>query len=87
MKMVILVLESCWKCFCLFLRLMFWVEVENPKIGKAAMDGTSKESIVTSDITWPNGIAIDYTSKLSSLYCFYELSFDRKIKVFEKYII
>lgn len=60
---------------------MFWVEVENPKIGKAAMDGTSKESIVTSDITWPNGIAIDYTSKLSSLYCFYELSFDRKIKV------
>lgn len=42
---------------------MFWVEVENPKIGKAAMDGTSKESIVTSDITWPNGIAIDYTSK------------------------
>lgn len=49
---------------------MFWVEVENPKIGKAAMDGTSKESIVTSDITWPNGIAIDYTSKLSSLYCF-----------------
>lgn len=63
---------------------MFWVEVENPKIGKAAMDGTSKESIVTSDITWPNGIAIDYTSKLSSLYCFYELSFDRKIKVFKK---
>lgn len=62
---------------------MFWVEVENPKIGKAAMDGTSKESIVTSDITWPNGIAIDYTSKLSSLYCFYELSFDRKIKVFK----
>ncbi|XP_065930465.1 low-density lipoprotein receptor-related protein 4-like [Magallana gigas] len=43
--------------------LMFWVEVENPKIGKAAMDGTSKESIVTSDITWPNGIAIDYTSE------------------------
>lgn len=66
---------------------MFWVEVENPKIGKAAMDGTSKESIVTSDITWPNGIAIDYTSKLSILYCFYELSFDRKIKVFKKYII
>lgn len=63
---------------------MFWVEVENPKIGKAAMDGTSKESIVTSDITWPNGIAIDYTSKLSSLYCFYELSFDRKIKVLKK---
>lgn len=66
---------------------MFWVEVENPKIGKAAMDGTSKESIVTSDITWPNGIAIDYTSKLSSLYFFHELSFDRKIKVFKKYII
>lgn len=41
---------------------MFWIEVESPNIGKAAMDGSSNESIVASDIIWPNGIAIDYIS-------------------------
>lgn len=86
-EMVILVLESCWKCFCLFFRLMFWVEVENLKIGKVVMDGIFKEFIVISDIIWLNGIVIDYISKLFSLYCFYELLFDCKIKVFKKYII
>lgn len=64
--MVILVLESCWKCFCLFFRLMFWVEVENLKIGKVVMDGIFKEFIVISDIIWLNGIVIDYISKLFS---------------------
>ncbi|XP_055949393.1 low-density lipoprotein receptor-related protein 6-like [Argiope bruennichi] len=45
---------------------MFWTDWgETPKIEKASMDGnqTTRTAIVTSDISWPNGIAVDYDTK------------------------
>ena len=45
-------------------RFLFWSEWGNVSaIRRAYMDGTSIIYIATRDITWPNGLAIDFTSK------------------------
>ena len=30
-----------------------------PKIEKAHMDGTNRHQLITSEIAWPNGLALD----------------------------
>ncbi|XP_056012123.1 low-density lipoprotein receptor-related protein 4-like [Ostrea edulis] len=46
---------------------LYWTEFGNvTQIGRAYMDGTSKMYIATTDIGWPNGLTIDFTS--SRLY-------------------
>ncbi|XP_056009049.1 low-density lipoprotein receptor-related protein 4-like isoform X1 [Ostrea edulis] len=43
---------------------LYWTEFGNiTEIGRAYMDGTSKIYIATTDLGWPNGLAIDYTSE------------------------
>ena len=39
---------------------MYWTDWgSNPKIEKAAMDGSSRRSVVTGNLGWPNGLTID----------------------------
>ncbi|XP_065930460.1 uncharacterized protein [Magallana gigas] len=46
---------------------LFWTEFGNiTEIGRTSMDGTSKIYIATTQIVWPNGLTIDFTS--SRLY-------------------
>nr|XP_034317566.1 low-density lipoprotein receptor-related protein 2 isoform X5 [Crassostrea gigas] len=46
---------------------LFWTEFGNiTEIGRTNMDGTSKIYIATTQIVWPNGLTIDFTS--SRLY-------------------
>jgi len=44
--------------------LMFWTDWnrEAPKIEKANMDGTDRQSVVTQGLGLPNGLTIDYHS-------------------------
>ncbi|GFQ74800.1 low-density lipoprotein receptor-related protein 6 [Trichonephila clavata] len=45
---------------------MFWTDWgETPKIERASMDGnqTTRAVIIKDDISWPNGIAVDYDTK------------------------
>jgi len=44
--------------------VMFWTDWnrESPKIEKANMDGTDRQSVVTQGLSLPNGLAIDYHS-------------------------
>ena len=40
--------------------MMYWTDWgANPKIEKAEMDGTGRRSIVTGNLSWPNGLTID----------------------------
>lgn len=40
--------------------IMYWTDWgANPKIERAAMDGSARQVIVTGNITWPNGLTID----------------------------
>ena len=44
-----------------FVSFMYWTDWgDNPKIEKAGMDGLDRNVIVTRNLTWPNGLAIDY---------------------------
>ena len=44
---------------------MYWTDWGSiPKIEKADMDGTSRRSIVTGNLGWPNGLTIDQTTNL-----------------------
>ena len=45
---------------------MYWTDWgEHPKIERAGMDGFDRQVVVSRNLTWPNGLAIDYeTSKL-----------------------
>uniref|UniRef100_A0AAY4CHR9 Low-density lipoprotein receptor-related protein 4 n=1 Tax=Denticeps clupeoides TaxID=299321 RepID=A0AAY4CHR9_9TELE len=46
----------CWCC-----RFMYWTDWgANPKIERAGMDASSRMVIISSNLTWPNGLAIDY---------------------------
>ena len=65
--------------------LMFWTDWNRdaPKIEKANMDGTDRQTIVTEGLNLPNGLTIDYHSsqvcwadagKLLQLACFVRLS-------------
>ena len=48
---------------------MFWTEHGNvPSVKKAFMDGSSVSVIISKDIYWPNGLAIDYKGKGLSQY-------------------
>ena len=39
---------------------MYWTDWgSNPKIEKAAMDGSSRRSVITGNLGWPNGLTID----------------------------
>lgn len=40
--------------------IMFWTDWgEKPKLERASMDGSDRKVIVSGDIGWPNGIAVD----------------------------
>ena len=61
-------------------RLMFWTEHGNvPAVKKSNMDGSSVSVIISENIYWPNGIAIDHNGKglclffISPLQCFIEI--------------
>ncbi len=46
---------------------MYWTDWgSHPKIERAGMDGLEREVIVYHNLTWPNGLAIDYS--LNRLY-------------------
>lgn len=44
--------------------MMYWTDWgANPKIEKAGMDGSGRQSIVTENLAWPNGLTIDQATK------------------------
>ena len=44
---------------------MYWSDWgSNPMIEQAAMDGSSRRTIVTGNLGWPNGLTIDQTTSL-----------------------
>lgn len=45
--------------------LMFWTDYSSsiPAVYRANMDGSEKKAIHTQNLTWPNGIALDYPAK------------------------
>ena len=46
------------------LRLMYWTDWgANPKIERAGMDASDRLVIISSNLTWPNGLAIDYETQ------------------------
>lgn len=48
----------------LSLRLMFWTDWgSTPKIESAGMDGSSRRIIANTNLFWPNGLTIDYTTQ------------------------
>lgn len=43
--------------------ILFWSSWgDNATIERACMDGSERSAIVSSNLTWPNGLAIDYES-------------------------
>lgn len=43
---------------------MYWSDWgEKGKIEKASMDGTDRKVLFGTDLTWPNGLAIDFDKK------------------------
>eukprot|EP00916_Digyalum_oweni_P010684 GHVL01017809.1.p1 GENE.GHVL01017809.1~~GHVL01017809.1.p1 ORF type:complete len:900 (-),score=79.94 GHVL01017809.1:617-3316(-) len=41
--------------------LMFWTDWgQDPKIESCGMNGKKRQDVITEDITWPNGLTIDY---------------------------
>ena len=51
--------------FVLFSRYMFWTDhnKNSPHIGRAFMDGSSQRVLLSKDVVWPNGLAIDFKGK------------------------
>ena len=46
-------------------RMMYWTDWgSTPKIENAGMDGSSRQTIVTGSLGWPNGLTIDQTTNL-----------------------
>lgn len=44
--------------------LMFWTDWgQNPRIERANMDGAGRQVIVSTKLFWPNGLALDYTTR------------------------
>lgn len=40
---------------------MFWSDLgKNPRIERAGMDGQDQIILISRNLTWPNGLAIDY---------------------------
>ena len=47
--------------------MMYWTDWGNaPKIERAWMNGENRETLVSTDLIWPNGLAIDH--RLGRLY-------------------
>lgn len=43
---------------------MYWTDWgASPKIERAGMDASGRRVIISSNLTWPNGLAIDYGSQ------------------------
>ena len=43
---------------------MFWTDWgKEPKIERAEMDASNRQSIIQQDISWPNGLTIDYSAQ------------------------
>lgn len=43
---------------------MYWTDWgSNPKIERAGMDASNRIVIIASNLTWPNGLAIDYQTE------------------------
>lgn len=43
---------------------MYWTDWgASPKIERAGMDASGRQIIISSNLTWPNGLAIDYGSQ------------------------
>lgn len=43
---------------------MYWTDWgASPKIERAGMDASNRLVIISSNLTWPNGLAIDYESQ------------------------
>ena len=49
---------------CLRHSFMYWTDWgANPKIERAGMDASNRIVIISSNLTWPNGLAIDYETQ------------------------
>lgn len=57
-------------------RFIFWTELGTQRIGRAHMDGTSIQYIVTVHAYWPNGVAIDFTGTPIKAVLMQFVSFD-----------
>lgn len=45
-------------------RLLFWSDWSSPpRIERSHMDGSSRQVLVTTDISWPNGITLDLPNR------------------------
>lgn len=45
-------------------RFMYWTDWgANPKIERAGMDASNRTVIISTNLTWPNGLAIDYNTE------------------------
>lgn len=43
---------------------MYWTDWgANPKIERAGMDASNRVVIISTNLTWPNGLAIDYETQ------------------------
>lgn len=38
---------------------MYWTDVKNSSINMAGMDGSHPRALVTDNLVWPNGLALD----------------------------
>ena len=44
---------------------MYWSDWgDNPMIERAYMNGSNRETIISEDLIWPNGIALDLAGKI-----------------------
>ena len=65
-KTPVLILAACLAIACLFVpgpvsaqSKMYWTEYGGNVIGRANLDGSSPEDLISSDLGWPWGIALD----------------------------
>lgn len=58
-SIVHLSLELCTMSF--FVRTIYWTDWgTSPKIEKASYDGSNRQTLVSTGLKWPNGLAYDY---------------------------
>ena len=54
--------------FILSHRWLYWSDVYTNKIEKARLDGSQREALVTTGLSWPEGLALDQQSKWINKY-------------------
>ena len=59
---------------CFRTKVLFYSDWgSNPKIGRLGFDGSDKKDVITTDLVWPNGVAVDQVflvlSFFSVLFC------------------